>query len=143
MKAFRAAFMTGLVLQLLTGPIHLVGILSGPPAPSSEDERLLMDLMRRVEQDFGGGFVRSTLDIVTGLSFQYGIFMVMVGLTNLLALRMVKDGRFFRTLSWLNVVFMGILAVNAYVFFFILPLLLFALPAFAFLVAALTPKRLA
>jgi hypothetical protein len=143
MKVFRAAFMTGLVLQLLTGPIHLAGQLSGPPTPSSEDEKLLMDLMARVEQDFGGGFVRSTLDIVTSLSFQYSIFMVMVGLTNLLALRMVKDMRFLRALSWLNVVFMGILAVNAYVYFFIPPLLLFVLPALAFLVAAITAKRLA
>jgi hypothetical protein len=128
--------MTGLVLQLLTGPIHLVGQLSGPPAPSSEDERLLMDLMQRVEQDFGLGFVRSTLDIVTGLGFQYSIFMVMVGVTNLLALRMVKDGRFLRTLAWVNVLFMGILAVNAGVYFFVAPLLLFVLPALAFLVAA-------
>jgi hypothetical protein len=141
MKVFRAALMTGLVLQLLTGPIHLVGILSGPEAPSSEDERLLMDLMRRVEQDFGAGFVRSTADILTGLSFQYSIFMVMVGLTNLLALRMVKDGRFLRALSWLNVLSMGILAVNAYVYFFIAPLVLFVLPAIAFFVAAMTAKH--
>lgn len=142
MKAFRAAFMTGLVLQLLTGPIHLVGQLSGPPAPSSEDEKLLMDLMARVKQDFGGGFVRSTMDIVVGLGFQYSIFMVMVGLTNLLALRMVKDGRFLGALSWLNVLFMGILAVNAWLYFFIAPLLLFVLPAIAFFVAAMTAKRI-
>jgi hypothetical protein len=31
---------------------------------------------------------------------------------------------------------MGILAVNAYVYFFVAPLLLFVLPALAFLVAA-------
>lgn len=136
MKMFRASFMTGLVLQLLTAPIHIAGQLSGPPAPSSEDERLLMDLMQRVEQDFGLGFVRSTLDIVTGLGFQYSIFMVMVGVTNLLTLRMVKDGRFLRALAWVNVLFMGILAVNAYVYFFIAPLLLFVLPALAFLIAA-------
>ncbi|HEY7697206.1 MAG TPA: hypothetical protein VIE88_02265, partial [Vicinamibacteria bacterium] len=122
MKTFRASFMTGLALQLLTGPIHLAGQLSGPPAPASEDEKLLMDLMQRVEQDFGLGFVRSTLDIVTGLGFQYSIFMVMVGVTNLIALRMVKDGRFLRALAWVNVVFMGILAVNAYVYLFIAPL---------------------
>lgn len=143
MKVFRAAFMTGLVLQLLTTPIHLVGQLSGPPAPSSEDEKLLMDLMARVQQDFGGGFVRSTQDIVTGLGFQYGIFMAMAGLTNLLALRRVKDVPFLRALSWLNVVFMGILAVNAYVYFFIAPLLLFVLPAIAFLVATMTAKPIA
>lgn len=136
MRGFRAAFKTGLVLQLLTGPIHLVGFFSGPPPPSSEDQRLLMDLMSSVKTDLGGGFVRSTRDILVGLSLQYSIFIVMVGLTNGLALRLVEEGRFLRALSWLNFVFMGILAVNAYVHFFIPPLVLFVLPALAFFVAA-------
>jgi len=35
------------------------------------------------------------------------------------------------------------LAVNAYVYFFIPPLLLFVLPALAFLVAAMTAKHIA
>jgi hypothetical protein len=135
MKTFRAAFVTGLVLQLLTGPIHLIGFFSGPEPPASEDQRMLMELMGSVRQDLGGGFVRSTLDILTGLSLQYSIFIIMAGAMNLLALRNVKDARFLRSLSWLNAAFMAILAVNAYVYFFIPPLLLFVLPALAFLVA--------
>lgn len=138
MNVFRVAFTTGFTLQLLTGPIHLIGFFSGPPAPASEEQQILMDLMSSVRQDFGGGFVRSTRDILVGLSLQYSIFTVMVGLTNLLALRRVKAGPFLRALSWLNVIFMGILAVNAWVYFFIPPLALFVLPALAFLAAALS-----
>jgi hypothetical protein len=141
MRVFRAAFLTGIVLQLLTGPIHLVGHFSGPAPPVSEDERLLMELMSRVEQDFGGGFVRSTMDIFLGLSLQYSIFIVMVGLANLLAFRMAKEARYLRALCWLNAAFLAVLAVNAYVYFFIPPLLLFVLPALAFFIAALAAPR--
>ncbi len=133
--------MTGLVLQLLTGPIHFIGFFSGPPPPANEDQRQLMELMSSVREDLGGGFVRSMRDILNGLSLQYSIFIVMVGLTNLVAFRQVKEGRFLRSLSWLNAAFMAILAVNAYVNFFIPPLLLFVLPALAFLVAAASAPR--
>jgi hypothetical protein len=143
MTVFRASFLTGIVLQLLTGPVHRIGHLSGPAPPANEDEKLLMDLMSRVEQDFGGGFVRSTMDIFLGLSLQYSIFIVMVGLANLLAFRMAKEARYLRALCWLNAAFMGILAVNAYLYFFIPPLLLFVLPALAFPIAALAASRLA
>ena len=37
---------------------------------------------------------------------------------------------------------MGILAVNAYVYFFIAPLVLFVLPAIAFFIAAMTAKHI-
>jgi len=42
MKVFRASFLTGIVLQLLTGPIHLIGHLRRPAPPANEDEKLLM-----------------------------------------------------------------------------------------------------
>ncbi len=142
MRVFRASFLTGIVLQLLTGPIHLAAQLSGPAPPANEDEKLLLELMSRVEQDFGGGFVRSTQDILLGLGLQYSIFIVMVGLMNLLAYRMAKETRYLRALCWLNVLFMTILSVNAYAHFFIPPLLLFVLPALAFLIAAIAAPRL-
>jgi hypothetical protein len=142
MSLFRTSFLTGIVLQLLTGPIHLIGHLSGPSPPASEDQKLLLELMSGVKEDFGGGFVRSTMDIFLGLSLQYSIFVVMVGLANLLAFRMAKETSYLRALCWLNAAFMGILAVNAFVYFFIPPLLLFVLPALAFLIAALAASRL-
>ena len=143
MSLFRTSFLTGVVLQLLTGPVHLIGHFSGPPPPANEDQKLLMELMSVVKQDFGGGFVRSTEDILLGLSLQYSIFIVMVGFANLLAIRMAKETPYLRALCWLNAAFMGILAVNAFVYFFIPPLLLFVLPALAFLIAALAASRLA
>ncbi len=54
---------------------------------------------------------------------------------------MARETRYLRALCWHNAAFMGILAVNAYAYFFIPPLLLFVLPALAFLIAALAAPR--
>jgi hypothetical protein len=135
MSLFRKSFYTGTVLQIVTCPIHLMAHFSGYE-PANEQERQLLGMMESYKQDFGAGFVRSFRDLFTGLSLQYSIFMLMVGAMNWLAVRRAKDASFLRLLSWLNAAFMAVLAVNAYRYFFLPPLLLFALPAIAFLLAA-------
>ena len=136
MSTFRAAYYTGAVLQMLTSPIHLLGHFQ-KPVPANDQERQLLDLMANYKTDFGAGFIRSMSDILGGLSLQYSIFILMVGLINVLALRQVREGPFVRTLCWVNFVFMGICSVNAYAHFFLPPLTLFVLPCIAFLIAAI------
>jgi len=140
MSTFRSSFYAGAVFQLLTCPIHLIGHFS-KPAPSNEKEKLLLDLVANYKFDLGGGFIRSFGDLYSGLSLQFSIFILMVGLINVLAIRQVREARFLRSLCWLNAVFMGFLSVNAFVHFFIPPLTLFVLPFIAFLLAALTAPR--
>lgn len=142
MSTFRAAYYTGAVLQMLTSPIHLIGHFQ-KPAPTNDQERQLLDLLANYKMDFGAGFVRSMGDLFAGFSFQYSIFILMVGLINVLALRQVREGPFVRTLCWVNFIFMGICSVNAYVYFFLPPLTLFVLPTVAFLIAAVTVPRTA
>ena len=140
LRIFQAAYYTGSILQLLTSPIHLLGHLQ-KPNPANDTERQLLDLLANYKTDFGAGFIRSMGDILSGLSLQYSIFILMIGLINLLALRQQSNARFLRNLSWLNFSFMMICSVNAYVYFFLPPLILFVLPAIAFLVAAITAPR--
>lgn len=137
MSTFRAAYYTGSVVQILTSFIHLTAHFQ-KPAPTNDQEKQLLGLMASYKMDFGAGFLRSMGDLVAGFSLQYSIFILMVGLINVLALRQVREGPFVRTLCWVNFIFMGICSVNAYIHFFLPPLTLFVLPTVAFLIAALT-----
>ncbi len=71
------------MLQLITSPIHLLGHLQERKS-ASDTERHLLDLLANYKTDFGAGFVRSLGDTFLGLSLQYSIFVLMIGLINLL-----------------------------------------------------------
>ncbi len=136
MKTFRSAFYTGAILQIITCPVHLLGHFQ-KKLPANEQERTLLDLLYSYKTDFGAGFVRSLGDIMSGLSLQYSIFTLMIGLISIFAVRQAPGSPFLRTLCWINFAFMALCSVNAYVYFFLPPLMLFVLPATAYLIAAL------
>lgn len=137
MKTSRRAFCTGAILQIVTCPIHLLGHFQ-KKVPANDQERTLLDLLDNYKTDFGAGFVRSLGDIMSGLSLQYSIFMLMIGIISLLALRQGQGTPFLRTLCWINFAFMAICSVNAYFYFFLPPLMMFVLPAIAYLMAGLS-----
>ena len=139
MKMFRRAFYTGAIVQIITSPIHLIGHFQNPQ-PRDEQGKLLLHLLATYKIDLGAGFMRSLGDIMNGLSLQYSIFILMVGLINVFAIRQVREGNFIRTLCWLNFAFMAVCSANAFVYFFVPPLSLFVIPTLAFLVAALAHR---
>jgi hypothetical protein len=131
-------FYTGTVIQLLSVPIHFLGMLRRKPVPANEQEKMLQDLLHNYRFNLGAGFVRSMGDFLTGFGVVYGVFILFFGLINVFAIRQVDDSRFLVTLVWLNVLCMALVTAIAFKFFFLPPLLFSAVPFLAFLGAALT-----
>ena len=140
MAAFRPMFYTGTIVQLLTVPVHFLGMsMKGPPA--NDQEKMLQDLLHNYRFDLGAGFVRSMSDFMTGFGIVYGVFVLFLGLINVFARRQAADSPFLRTLCWLNVLCMGVITAIAFKFFFLPPLLFSLIPCLAYLGAALTAPR--
>jgi hypothetical protein len=140
LRAFRALFYTGTVIQLITAPVHLLGTLR-KAVPANDQERMLLDLLYNYKFHLGTGFGRSMGDFLTGFSLLYSVFILILGLINLLAIRQADDSRFFCSLCWLNVLCMAACTGIAFAFFFLPPLLFSLVPFVAFLGAALTASR--
>ena len=140
MRGFRPLFYTGTVIQLLSVPVHFLGMLH-KGVPANDQEKLLRDLMHNYRFDLGAGFVRTMGDFLLGFGLIYGVFVLFFGLINLFAIRQAGDSRFLRTLCWLNALCMAVATAIAFKFFFLFPLLFSLVPCLAFLGAALTTPR--
>ncbi|HYL86646.1 MAG TPA: hypothetical protein VE263_20645 [Candidatus Angelobacter sp.] len=102
---------------------------------------MLQDLLHNYRFNLGAGFVRSMSDFLTGFGAVYGVFILFFGLINVFAIRQAGGSPFLRTLCWLNVLCMALVAAIAFKFFFLPPLLFSLVPCLAFLGAALTAPR--
>jgi len=102
--AFRPLFYTGTAVQLISVPIHFLGMLLHKEVPANNQEKLLSDLLHTYQFNLGAGFVRTTSDFLTGFGVIYGAFILFFGLINVFAIRQAGDSRFLRTLCWLNTV---------------------------------------
>ena len=140
MRTFRLMFYTGTVVQLVSVAVHFFG-MSLKHEPSSGQEKMLYDLMHNYRFDLGAGFVRTMSDFLTGFGLVYGVFILFLGLINLLAISQAGPSRFVRSLCWLNVMCMATVGGIAFKFFFLPPLLFAFVPFLAFLGAALTAPQ--
>jgi len=138
--AFRSLFYTGTAVQLISVPVHFLGMLS-KRVPANDQERMLQDLLHNYRFNLGAGFVRTLSDFLTGFGVVYGVFILFFGLTNVFAIRQAGDSRFLRTLCWLNALCMAVATVIAFKFFFLFPLVFSLVPCVAFLGAALAGPR--
>ena len=140
MRAFRSMFYAGTVVQLISVAVHFFG-MSQKHQPGGGQEKMLYDLMHNYRFDLGAGFVRTMSDFLTGFGLVYGVFVLFLGLINVFAIRQAGDSSFLPSLCWLNVMCMAAVAVIAFKFFFLPPLLFAVVPFLAFLGAALTVPR--
>jgi len=140
LRAFRSMFYTGTVVQLVSVAVHFFG-MTRKHQPASGQEKMLYDLLHTYRFDLGAGFVRTMSDFLLGFGLVYGVFVLFLGLINLLAIRQAGDSRFLRSLCWLNVMCMATVAAIAFQFFFLVPLLFSLVPFLAFLGAGLTSPR--
>ena len=140
MRGFRLLFYTGTVIQLLSVPVHFLGMLR-KRVPANDQEKMLQDLLHNYRFNLGAGFVRTMSDFLTGFGVVYGVFILFFGLINVFAIRQAGDSPFLRTLCWLNVLCMALVTGIAFKFFFLFPLLFSLVPFLAFLGAAMTAPR--
>lgn len=140
LRGFRPLFYTGTLIELITVPVHLFGMLH-KQVPSNDQEKMLYDLLHNYRFDLGAGFVRTMSDFLIGFGLIYAVFFLVLGLINVFAIRQAGDSAFLRTLCWLNMLLLAACTLLALKYFFLVPLLFSLAPCLAFLGAALTAPR--
>jgi len=133
----RRLFATGAWALVALGLTHLVGHYSLVTAEGADaTQRQLLELMRGYEQDFGVGFVRSTMDLLTGFSLAFSILSLGFGLLDLAVLRHATGSSpLLRQAGVVNVAVFGVMSAMALRYWFLAPLL-FLVVAFLCFVAS-------
>lgn len=80
-KRFTFWLWAAVSFQFLTALFHALSLFV-TPVPQNETERQLLDLMTNYQRDFGGGFHRTTKNLVTALSACFTLLCLLGGLTN-------------------------------------------------------------
>jgi len=84
----RRLFVAGCWILIALGIVHLLGHVSLVTSTGeSETQRRLLALMRDFRQDMGAGFVRSTMDILSGFSLALSVLSIGWGLLGLVIAR--------------------------------------------------------
>jgi hypothetical protein len=118
-------FKAGSYLCLLFPAFHITGhFLTRKPA--NETEKKLLYLMTFYEKKFAGGSM-SMMNIVDGLNICYVLFFLYAGILNLLAVSKLHDNcSALRTLSGLNTILFFCGTVISFIYFFWMPVLIWA-----------------
>jgi hypothetical protein len=136
-------FAAGCWVLIAVGLAHLLGHYSLVTSTGdSEAERQLLAQMRGHTQDFGAGFVRSTMDILTGFSLTFSILPAGMGLVGLLLWR--HEGRAPGLLRQAAVAYAGIYGIMtaiAFRYWFPAPLFFLAAAFLCFGAAVATAPR--
>jgi hypothetical protein len=140
----RRLFATGAWVLVALGLVHLFGHYSMVNAEGADEtQRKLLALMRDYRQDFGAGFVRSTMDLMAGFSLAFSILSLGIGLLNLLILRHEAGfSPLLRSAAAADAGIFGIMSAMALRYWFSVPFSFLALPFLCFGASlALTPRR--
>ena len=141
LKRYRFWLVLAIVFLFLTTVIHGVTLFV-QPAPQNEIERQLFQLMTTYKQDFGGGFRRSTKELVTALSACFSLVCLLGGLTLAYLVRKQVDLPLLKGVVAIHAVVFGIVFGVMVAFTFLPPIVLTGL-VFTFLCVAffLIPKQ--
>jgi hypothetical protein len=85
LKRYTFWLWTAVVFQLLTAAVHSVGLFLSP-APQTDTERQLIELMTKYRMDLGG-FHQTMGNLMTALSSCFSFLYLLGGLTNVFLLR--------------------------------------------------------
>jgi len=134
LKRYRFWLWFAVVFLLLNALIHSVTLFLEPTA-QNETERQLFDLMSSYKQDFGGGFKRSTKELVTALSSCFSLLCLLGGLTLAFLLRKQAEVRLMKGVVGIHVLVFGICFAVIAVFTFLPPIVLTGLVFLSLLLA--------
>lgn len=137
-KSQKIFFRIGAWACIATAVIHMAGQLAPRPAPATDTEALLQQLLTTYEKDFGGGFRRTTADFLNGFSISFSVFLAWVGVLALLAVRRQHaDARYMRKVTWACTLFSGAMLIVSILCFFLPPTVCLAVVFIGFAGAAL------
>jgi hypothetical protein len=130
MTAAGRAFLAGTLILLFGAPIHLMGYVSNKNrAPADATEAQLRGLMEGYTRNFTG-VTRSYRNLYDGLSLSFVVLVLLIGLLNLIVLRLAgNDPHILRSVSLANVGCLAIAAILSAVY-------MVPAPAFMFLAAS-------
>ncbi len=122
--------------------IHSTTFFSDPsPLFPDEEGKTLFNLMQNYQFHIMG-LTRTVESFLTGHSVYLTIFMLFLGIQNLLVVRYhAASAQIIKTMSLLNFLFYGSQAVVTAIFFIYPPLVLFSIIALAFLLSFLYQKN--
>jgi len=123
LKRYRFWLWLAVVVLFLTALIHATSLFLQPTA-QNETERQLFDLMSSYKQDFGGGFKRSTNELVTALSACFSLVCLLGGLSLAFLARKQADVRIMKGVVGIHALVFGICFAVMAVFTFLPPIVL-------------------
>jgi hypothetical protein len=134
----RRLFAAGGWVLVALGLVHLLGHYQLVTAEGADEtQRQLLALMRSYERDFGAGFVRSTMELLTGFSLAFSTLTLGIGLLDLTVLRYSAGWTpLLRGVAIVNAGIFGVMTAMALRYWFVAPLLFLVL-AFLCFVGAL------
>lgn len=130
----RRWFRVGAWILLITAGLHTLGHVSGPLPPKNDTEATLQRLMREYQFQLGG-VQRTTEDFLNGFSLTFSVFLLFVGLLDLLIARHLESSVLRRVTLLHAALAAGLLALSL-VYFIPPPAVCFGLALVAFGVAA-------
>jgi len=138
----RRLFASGSWVLIALGLVHLLGHYGLVTSTGENDsERQLLELMRGYRQDMGAGFVRSTMDLLTGFSLAFSILPVGIGLLDLVVLRHAAGAAgLLRAAAIVNAGIFGGMTAMAFHYWFPAPLSFLAAAFLCFAGAVATAR---
>jgi uncharacterized iron-regulated membrane protein len=109
-------------LLFFTALVHFLSFFF-EPKPVNMDEKLLFDLVRDYHRDLGQGFLRTTNDLMTGLSACFSLLCLMGGLINIFIIRKKIDIELLKGILNIELVIFGMLFVLMMVYTFLPPII--------------------
>ncbi|SFP91680.1 hypothetical protein SAMN04515674_10754 [Pseudarcicella hirudinis] len=107
------------------------------PTAENETERQLLDLFQNYKKDYGAGFVRSTSQLVTGLSACFTMMCLLGGLVLVYLLKKKVSAEIMEGILNIYLVVYGIYLIVTIVFTFLPPIIFIALVFLTLLIAKL------
>jgi len=121
------------ILQILTGIIHSLSLIS-KPIPTNNDQEVLFQLMNELEMDFGFGFHLTMNDILFAFSVCFSFFLFFSAIVNLLILKS-NEMKIINSIVWLNIVFYFLCFVIMLFYTFLPPIICTFLILFTLIMA--------
>lgn len=123
MKRYNFWLWAAIIFQLLTGIFHSLSLFV-TPAPQNETERQLLALMTSYKRDLGGGFHRTTAELLAALSSCFTLLCFLGGLTNAYLMRKRVAADILRGVVGIQVLIFGACFVMMLIFTFLPPIIL-------------------
>ena len=130
-------FKIGCLAALFTAAVHLVGHIAGMPPPANETEARLLDLATSYKTTLPGGAQRSFMDLQTGFSLSYSLFLAMIGGAGLVVRRRASgDPLLMRAVARVFAGGGAVLMAISLAYFFIIPTMFAAFVTVCFAIAS-------